>query len=128
MIGVDAQAGQLFVDRTRSGAVAFHKDFATGRQTAPLATTTAGGRVRLRVLVDWSSVEVFADGGRTVVTDQLFPAPASDGVQLFATGGTARLVSLEAWPLRSAWRGAAPARPTARPAVTKEARAGGAGR
>jgi sucrose-6-phosphate hydrolase SacC (GH32 family) len=100
VIGVDPKAGQLFVDRTRSGAVDFHKDF-PGRQTAPLAVEN--GRVRLRILVDWSSVEVFAADGRTVVTDQIFPAPESDGVALYAKGGAARLVSLEAWPLPSTW-------------------------
>jgi fructan beta-fructosidase len=103
VIGVDPTSRQLFVDRTRSGDVSFHKDF-PGRQTAPLALEN--GRVRLRVLVDWSSVEVFADDGRTVITDQIFPAPTSDDVRLFARGGTARLVSLEAWPLASVWTGA----------------------
>lgn len=100
VIGVDATAGRLFVDRTRSGEVGFHREFAA-RHHAPLSMRN--GRVRLRVFVDWSSVEVFADEGRTVITDQIFPSPASDGVALYAKGGSARLVSLEAWPLASAW-------------------------
>lgn len=116
VIGVRPRAGQLVVDRTRSGDVAFHRDF-SGRQTAPLPVE--GGRVRLHVFVDWSSVEVFAGDGRTVVTDQIFPAPASDGVALYATGGTARLVSLEAWPMASAWTSAAAA-PAARRAGGRE--------
>jgi sucrose-6-phosphate hydrolase SacC (GH32 family) len=49
LVGIDA-AGRAYVDRTRSGAVAFHKKF-SGRHEAPFAT---GGR--LRVLVDRSSV------------------------------------------------------------------------
>lgn len=101
VVGVDPRGGQLFVDRTRSGDVGFHKDFATGRQSAPLPIER--GRVRLRVLVDWSSVEVFAADGRVAITDQIFPSPSSDGVALYAKGGTARLVSLQAWPLASAW-------------------------
>ena len=100
VIGIDPAAGQLFVDRTRSGAVDFHKDF-SGRQVAPLPVED--GRVRLRVFVDWSSVEVFAGDGRVAVTDQIFPSPESDGVQLYARGGAARLVSLDAWPMASAW-------------------------
>jgi sucrose-6-phosphate hydrolase SacC (GH32 family) len=101
VIGVDAKAGVLFVDRRRSGDVRFHPEFASARQTAPVAIER--GRVRLRVFVDWSSVEVFANDGRVAITDQIFPAPGSDGVALFAAGGAARLVSLEAWPLASAW-------------------------
>jgi sucrose-6-phosphate hydrolase SacC (GH32 family) len=100
VIGVAVRAGRLFVDRTRSGEVGFHKEFAA-RHTAPLSLE--GGRVRLRVLVDWSSVEVFANDGSVVLTDQVFPSPASEGVALYAVGGAARLVSLEAWPMSSAW-------------------------
>jgi fructan beta-fructosidase len=104
VIGIDPRAGTLFVDRTRSGEASFHDQFAS-RQTAPLRV--ADGRVRLHVFVDWSSVEVFAADGRRVITDQIFPASESDGVALYATGGSARLVSLEAWPLKSSWTGAA---------------------
>ena len=49
------------------------------------------------------AVLVFAASGEVVVTDQIFPAPESDGVALYARGGTARLVSLDAWPLDSIW-------------------------
>lgn len=104
VIGIDPRAGQLVVDRTRSGQVAFHRDF-PARETAPLPVER--GRVRLHVFVDRASIEVFAGDGQVVVTEQIFPAPGSDGVALYATGGAARLVSLEAWPMASAWAGAA---------------------
>jgi sucrose-6-phosphate hydrolase SacC (GH32 family) len=99
-IGFDARTDSVFVDRTRSGAVDFQADFAA-RNTAPLTPTD--GRVTLHVLVDRSSVEVFANGGARVLTHRLFPDPASDGVALFAQGGSATLLSLDAWTLRSAW-------------------------
>jgi fructan beta-fructosidase len=105
VIGVDPRAGRLFVDRTRSGQVGFHPEF-TGRHAGPLPIEN--GRVRLRILVDRSSVEVFGGDGRTVITDQIFPDPASDGVALYAKGGPARLVTLEAWPLQSAWTATGP--------------------
>ena len=100
VIGYDAQAAELYVDRTRSGRVDFSRDF-PGVQRAPLAPRH--GRVRLRVLVDWSSVEVFADRGQTVITDQIFPSASSDGVELFADGGSATLNSLKIRHLRSSW-------------------------
>jgi fructan beta-fructosidase len=112
VIGVDPKAGQLFVDRTRSGQVGFHPEF-SGRQTAPLPVEN--GRVRLHVFVDWSSVEVFAGDGRVVVTDQIFPSPGSEGVALYAEGGTARLISLDAWPLQSVWTAPAGGRTGGRP-------------
>ena len=61
------------------------------------------GTVRLHVLVDTSSVEVFTDQGQIVLTDQIFPGPTSNGVSLFATGGTAHLRTGVAWHLRSTW-------------------------
>jgi fructan beta-fructosidase len=100
LVGYDAQAGEVFVDRTNSGQSSFSNVF-PGRQTAPLPAEN--GRVKLHIFVDWSSVEVFGDDGQTVITDQIFPMPSSDGLALFANGGNAKLVSLHIWPLRSIW-------------------------
>jgi fructan beta-fructosidase len=103
-IGYDAAAGELYVDRTRSGDVGFNRDF-PGVQRAPLPDQQ--GRVHLRILVDWSSVEVFGDDGRPVITDQIFPGDTSEGVELFSAGGDATLDSLTIWPMASIWPRAA---------------------
>jgi fructan beta-fructosidase len=96
LVGYDVATSRLFVDRTRSGRSDFHPAFA-GRHSGPLALEQ--GLLRLRVLVDRSSVEVFGGDGRTVISDRIFPRPTSRGVALFAEGGTAELVSLRIWPL-----------------------------
>lgn len=101
IIGYDVARKEVFVDRTRSGDVGFHARFA-GRHAGPLATT--GGRIELRVFVDTSSVEVFANDGAVVITDCIFPKPESQGAALYAKGGQARVVSLDAWKLRPIWR------------------------
>jgi levanase len=98
VIGYDAKTQELYVDRTRSGAVDFHHDF-PGVQRAPLAAED--GKVRLRVLVDWSSVEVFGGEGQAVITDQIFPDPDSEGIQLFAEGGSVGVDQVKVWQLRS---------------------------
>lgn len=99
-IGYDADSKQLFIDRRRSGQTSFHAKF-SGTQSGPVALMR--GHLRLRVLVDRSSVEVFANGV-TVLSDRIFPSPGSDGVGLFARGGTATLQSLTAWPMADASR------------------------
>lgn len=99
VIGFDRRAGTVFVDRTRSGVVKFSPHFA-GRHSAKLALGDGNKPVQIRVIVDATSVEVFADGGRAVLTDQIFPKPDSRGFSLFANGGEAKLRSLEAWELR----------------------------
>ncbi|MEU6734934.1 glycoside hydrolase family 32 protein [Streptomyces physcomitrii] len=91
VVGYDAAAGEVYVDRTHSGDTGFSPDF-PGTQRAPLAVRD--GEVRLRILLDASSVEVFGGAGESVLTDQIFPG-APEGVRLFAEGGTARLKSLD---------------------------------
>ncbi|MCX5366763.1 GH32 C-terminal domain-containing protein [Streptomyces sp. NBC_00124] len=88
VIGYDTTTQELYVDRTHSGAVDFNSTF-PGVQTAPLKAKN--GKVRLRILVDWSSVEVFGGSGEAVITDQIFPDPASQGVQIFAENGSVKL-------------------------------------
>ncbi len=89
----DESAGTLTIDYGRSGAAE------SGRRSAPLPVR-AGERLRLHVFVDRSSVEVFADNGRAVLSARVFPDPASTGVALI---GRERLASLEAWRLASIW-------------------------
>jgi hypothetical protein len=57
------------------------------------------GVVRLHVLLDRSSVEVFAGQGEVVLTDQIFPAADSRGTAVFAEGGDAVLRRLTVTPL-----------------------------
>ncbi|MFJ5995510.1 GH32 C-terminal domain-containing protein [Streptomyces sp. NPDC092370] len=99
VIGYDTTTQELYVDRTRSGAVDFNSTF-PGVQTAPLKAEN--GKVKLRILVDWSSVEVFGGSGEAVITDQIFPAPAAQGVQVFAENGSVRLDRARVWHLDSA--------------------------
>ncbi|MDQ0716826.1 fructan beta-fructosidase [Streptomyces luteogriseus] len=99
VIGYDTTTQELYVDRTRSGAVDFNSTF-PGVQTAPLKAEN--GKVKLRILVDWSSVEVFGGSGEAVITDQIFPDPAAQGVQVFAENGSVRLDRARVWHLDSA--------------------------
>ncbi|MGI5366492.1 GH32 C-terminal domain-containing protein [Streptomyces iakyrus] len=92
VIGYDTTTEELYVDRTRSGTVDFHSTF-PGIQRAPLKAER--GKVKLRILVDWSSVEVFGGNGEAVITDQIFPDPASEGVRVFAENGSVKLDEAE---------------------------------
>ncbi len=57
------------------------------------------GTIELRVLVDRSSVEVFANDGRRTMTNQVFPDWDSTGVSLFAEAGAARIEELVVYDL-----------------------------
>ena len=67
-----------------------------GIEAGPLALKD-GEPLRLRVFVDKSVVEVFANG-RQAVMRRIYPSREdSVGVKLFATGGAVTVTSLAAW-------------------------------
>ncbi|WP_374456110.1 glycoside hydrolase family 32 protein [Nocardioides sp.] len=88
-VAVDPDALTVSVDRTAAGE-ATHPAFAA-LHAAPLPDADV---VRLEVVVDMTSVEVFVGGGEVVLTEQVFPDPASTGISVFAEGGTARIHTL----------------------------------
>lgn len=98
-IGWDASSARLFVDRRESGNTGFHPAFASF-DDAPVAL--ADGKLALTVYVDRASVEVFADGGRTTITDQVFPNAGADAIGLWAEGGDAWLESITVTPMHGA--------------------------
>lgn len=98
-IGWDASSARLFVDRRESGNTGFHPAFASF-DDAPVALDD--GKLALTVYVDRASVEVFADGGRTTITDQVFPNAGADAIGLWAEGGDAWLESLTITPMHGA--------------------------
>ncbi|WP_406436913.1 GH32 C-terminal domain-containing protein [Streptomyces sp. NBC_00631] len=103
-IGYDTTTGEVYLDRTASGTTDFDPSFSSAER-APLALD--GKPLSLHVLVDASSVEVYAEnasGEQVVLTDQVFPDPSSTGVDVFADNGTAKLGQLKAWQLASIWK------------------------
>ena len=70
LIGFSPEENRFFIDRTESGKGDFSSDF-PGRHYAPRLVKSR--TIPLRILVDRSSVEVFADEGLTVMTDLFYP-------------------------------------------------------
>jgi fructan beta-fructosidase len=95
VIGVDRRRGTLYIDRSRSGQVVDAARWA-GRREAPLPN--GASPLRLQVLLDTCSVEVFTGDGAATLTELIFPSDASRGVRLVAHDGELRS-RLTAWPL-----------------------------
>ncbi len=74
----------------------------------PCPLEAIDGRIRVRVLLDRTSLEVFGNDGRLSVTNCFLPKPTTSGVAVSATGGTARIVSLKVREMKSGWQGAVP--------------------
>ena len=93
-VTVDLQDATVTLDRSRSGEAV-----ADGFLSAHRAERTGHGTVRLDVVVDVASVEVFADDGAVVLTDLVFPDPTDDRLALVVTGGACLIRSLVVTPL-----------------------------
>src|SRR5205823_1745463 len=69
-----------------------------GAQSGPLALSS-GEMLRLHVFLDRSVVEVFGNQ-RVCITSRVYPSRADSlGIELFAHGGTAKLISIDAWEM-----------------------------
>ena len=102
VVGVDRERGRIFVDRTRSGRTDWSADF-PARVSAPLRHSQDNS-IRLEIVVDRNSIEVFAEDGETVLTNLIYPAAASQGLAFYSTPtppgvGPALVRSVEFIPL-----------------------------
>lgn len=69
------------------------------------AVPRTAGRLRLRILVDRTSLEIFAAEGLVTMCSCFLPDPFDRSFELSVEGGPARLVLGELFELRSAWKG-----------------------
>ncbi|NNF63741.1 MAG: glycoside hydrolase family 32 protein [Acidimicrobiia bacterium] len=91
-IVLDLAESTLSVDRFRSGRHLIHRSYAGSRL---VSVGEKQGMLDIRVLVDATSLEVFAGHGLVAITEQIFPSASSDGVAIEAVDGVVVLTSLE---------------------------------
>lgn len=92
----DAKKETLSFDRRQSGIVDFSQDFPAVTY-AP--THSADGKVSLRIFIDRSSIEVFGNEGRFVMTNLVFPNEHYSTLSLTADGGKARISNLKIYTI-----------------------------
>lgn len=98
IIGYDKSNNQYFIDRTNSGKKDFQKDFA-GKHIAPRFITA--NKMDVTLIIDESSVELFADDGLSVMTEIFFPSTPYDKVNIQAAGNSIRKIKYT--PYKSIW-------------------------
>lgn len=93
----DMKEKKFSMDRRKSGEVAFNEHF-------PAVTWTAveDGKeeMTLRLYVDKSSVEAFGDGGRFVMTNQVFPSEPYSHIEFYSKGGAYKVDSFVVYRLK----------------------------
>jgi fructan beta-fructosidase len=63
------------------------------------------GKVRLHLLIDRGSIEVFGNGGRAALSVGVIPPDDNRSLTTLSRGGPTRVHGLEVYELRSAWAG-----------------------
>jgi fructan beta-fructosidase len=94
----------LFLDRSNAGTPIPGDQPAVAVVSVPDAQPEPRDALDVRVVVDRSSVEVFAAGGTAVLTALVLPDPADRGLGLEVDGGPAGPIRLHVHALRSIWQ------------------------
>lgn len=95
-VGYDAEKHQLFVDCSKAG-----RDLKSPENlvmTAPMEPVK--GKVKLTVLLDRSSLEVFGNDGEKVISTMIYPDNDATGLSLFANG-TAKVNQLKVTAIKT---------------------------
>lgn len=99
-IGYDVEKGHLYLDRNNSGKTDFSKDFAVPiKAPCPLPYR----ELTMEILVDEASVELFAQDGRTVMTNIYFNSKEYDKFMIYTDENPIVLKELRFFRLKSIW-------------------------
>lgn len=83
------------MDRTKSGNVSFSKEF----PAVTLAPIEGNDEMKLRLLVDKSSIEAFGNDGRFAMTNLVFPSEPYNRISFYAKGGSYSVTSFIVYKL-----------------------------
>lgn len=87
----------LSMDRRQSGVVDFSENF-PAVTVAP--TFEKNGKVQLRIFVDRSSIELFANDGKASMTNLVFPNEPYSTLSVAANGGEAKVTDLKVYNIK----------------------------
>lgn len=97
VIKYDAAAHTLSFDRRESGVVDFSQDFPA---VTVSPTFENENRVSLRVFIDRSSIEVFGNDGKFVMTNLVFPTKPYSTLSMSSQGGDAKIENLKIYSIK----------------------------
>lgn len=79
VLSYDVATQMLSFDRTKSGKVDFHKRFPS---VETMKISPVNNELNLDILVDKSIVEIYANGGKKVLTDLVFPTKTDGSIEI----------------------------------------------
>ena len=97
LIFYDVEAGRAVFDRSRSGADQRENKNESDVRVLPLSLEN--GTVSFRIFLDVSGAEVFFNGGKGVMTGNIYADTGDRAISFFAEGGDATLLSVRKYDL-----------------------------
>ncbi|TCD28933.1 glycoside hydrolase family 32 protein [Pedobacter psychrodurus] len=95
IIGYDEKNDNYFIDRRSAGNTSFEKGFAK-KHVAPRSSKSKN--LKLSLILDETSVELFSDNGLTVMTDIFFPHSYWDTLKIRTSSGV-KLSDISVWAI-----------------------------
>ena len=93
-VAYDSLSNRVILDRGKSGSTD------RGYRSAPYV---GGSQLKLRVIIDRGSLEVFMNDGRYSLSSLAFPAEGKRGVSIASVGGVIAVSDLKIHSLKSIW-------------------------
>ncbi len=100
IVGYSVAEGELFVDRRAANRQFIHPNI-NAVHHGPMSLDS--GEIEIRIYFDRSMVEVFGNGGETVLASRFFMSEGERTLHLYSKGGDAEVKSAQAWSLNSIW-------------------------
>ena len=94
LLEFDISQGEMIFDRSKSGNK-------SAKVRRCLLESSSNHQLFVRILMDSISVEVFTDGGRTTMTNNVFSDPSSNNLSIYTRNGRALLRSLQTYGIGS---------------------------
>ena len=96
-VGYNAKRRAMYIDRTRSGDSVVSSEF-PAKHEGPVEIRD--GIVKLHILLDRCSVELFGNDGQVAITDLIFPRQSDKGLGIYTEGTPPLVISLDIWSLK----------------------------
>lgn len=93
----DVNGNRLYVDKSKTGGPGKNETFSYELYQ------TADGKIKLRIIVDWSVIDVFGNDGEAAINTIYYTALENAGLDFF-TNGNVTIDSLKIWDMKSMYR------------------------
>src|SRR5690625_378967 len=93
LIYYDKTKGEVVLDRTNSGRQIRGQERNESTRTADVEKN--GNKIKFRIFLDVSSVEVFINDGYKTITSNVYPLSNDTNITFFSSGGNAKLINVD---------------------------------